>query len=116
VHDFDQGVGQGYVRDLTQQSEATMSVQSITIEVDNLKCGGCATTITKSLSNMAGISDVSVDADVKTVTFLADGSLRGRVVSKLKSLGYPEKGSAHGLEAGMATAKSYVSCAVGRLG
>ena len=93
-----------------------MSRQSFTIEVENLKCGGCATTITKSLSQMAGVTGVAVDPDIKTVTFTGEVSLRDSVVARLKSLGYPEKGTAHGLDAGVAAAKSYVSCAVGRLG
>lgn len=91
-------------------------MNTITIEVDNLKCGGCATTITKSLSAMAGVSNVAVDPEVKSVSFSADESLRSKVAAKLKSLGYPEKGSTHGIEAGVATAKSFVSCAVGRIG
>lgn len=91
-------------------------MSTITIEVDNLKCGGCATTITKSLSAMKGVSDVAVDAQIKSVSFSADENLRGKVAAKLKTLGYPEKGSVHGIEAGMATAKSFVSCAVGRIG
>jgi copper chaperone len=93
-----------------------MSVQSFTIEVDNLKCGGCATTIAKSLSSMAGVTQVTVDTEVKTVSFAGESTLRDAVAAKLKSLGYPEKGTAHGLEAGVASAKSYVSCAVGRFG
>jgi copper chaperone len=96
--------------------EEAMVSASFTIEVDNLKCEGCATTITKALSSMAGVSNVVVDADGNTVAFTAEESLRGKIAAKLKSLGYPEKGSIHGLEAGMATAKSYVSCAAGRIG
>lgn len=91
-------------------------MQTFTIEVDNLKCGGCANTIRKSLADMDGVSGVEVDADIKTVTFTGAGALKDAVLAKLKSLGYPEKGTTHGLESGVATAKSFVSCAIGRMG
>ncbi len=32
-----------------------------TIYIANLKCGGCATTITKELAEIAGVSNVKVD-------------------------------------------------------
>jgi len=37
------------------------------------------------------------------------------LLSKLKSMGYPEQGSVSGLDAGLANAKSFVSCAIGRV-
>jgi copper chaperone len=46
---------------------------------------------------------------------VADASLRDALVSKLKSMGYPEHGSVSGLDAGLANAKSFVSCAIGRI-
>jgi copper chaperone len=49
------------------------------------------------------------------VSVVADESLREAVVSKLKSMGYPEHGSVSGLEAGLTNAKSFVSCAIGRV-
>jgi hypothetical protein len=30
-------------------------------------------------------------------------------------MGYPERGTLHGLSAGVANAKSFVSCAIGRI-
>jgi hypothetical protein len=36
-------------------------------------------------------------------------------VNKLRSMGYPEKDSLSGIDAGLATAKSLVSCAIGRV-
>lgn len=90
-------------------------MQTFTIQVENLKCGGCANTIRKSLTDMDGVSSVEVDADVKTVTFAGVDTVRTAVLAKLKSLGYPEKGTTQGLESGVATAKSFVSCAIGRM-
>jgi copper chaperone len=37
------------------------------------------------------------------------------LIAKLKSMGYPEQGSVSGLNAGLANAKSFVSCAIGRV-
>jgi copper chaperone len=42
-------------------------------------------------------------------------SLREALVAKLKSMGYPEHGSVSGFDAGLANAKSFVSCAIGRV-
>lgn len=47
--------------------------------------------------------------------FAGPPSARDAVVAKLRAMGYPEKGSLAGLEAGLANAKSFVSCAVGRM-
>ena len=85
------------------------------IEIDNLKCGGCARSILKGLSEVAGVSEVEVDRDQQAVRFNGQESVRAQVADKLRSMGYPEKGSLQGLQAGVASAKSFVSCAIGRM-
>ena len=85
------------------------------IEIDNLKCGGCARSILKGLAEVPGVAEVEVDHDQHVVRFTGDESVRAEVADKLRSMGYPEKGSLQGFEAGMANAKSFVSCAIGRL-
>jgi len=85
------------------------------IEIDNLKCGGCERSIIKGLSAMPEVSDLVVDREHQVVRFTGDASARAAVVQKLQSMGYPEKGSIAGLEAGLANAKSFVSCAIGRM-
>ncbi len=85
------------------------------VEIENLKCGGCENTILKGLQSIAGVGAVRVDHDQKAVALEADASLRPQVVAKLLSMGYPEKGSVAGLDKGIATAKSFVSCAIGRI-
>ena len=40
---------------------------------------------------------------------------RDRVLRRLLQLGYPESGTAEGIAAAKAKAKSFVSCAVGRM-
>jgi copper chaperone len=61
------------------------------------------------------VSNIVIDQEQQMVSVLADESLREAVVSKLKSMGYPEHGSVSGLDAGLANAKSFVSCAIGRI-
>jgi copper chaperone len=87
----------------------------IQIEIDNLKCGGCEKSIVKGLSYIPEISDLVVDREHQVVRFTGTISSRDAVAQKLRSMGYPEKGSLAGMEAGLANAKSFVSCAVGRL-
>ena len=85
------------------------------IEIDNLKCGGCEKSIVKGLSAMPEVSDLAVDRERQTVRFTGLASNRASVVQTLRSMGYPEKGSLAGIEAGLANAKSFVSCVVGRM-
>jgi copper chaperone len=86
------------------------------IEVENIRCGGCANTITHSLQKLDAVSSVSVDIETGRVTVTTDVDDRERLVAALLKNGYPEKGSAEGLQAAKAKAKSFVSCAIGKLG
>ena len=83
------------------------------IEIQNLKCHGCANTITKGLQIINGISELKIVVDESKVTFKATNILAiEKVKKKLSKLGYPE------IDANNTTlhkAKSFVSCAVGRL-
>jgi copper chaperone len=85
------------------------------ITVDNMKCGGCANTITKSIEKIAGATSVNVDVEKGIVNFEGDASLRDPVVQRLETLGYPLAGTASGLHGAIETAKSFVSCAIGRV-
>ena len=85
------------------------------IEIENLKCGGCEKSIKKGLATLGEIADVVVDREHKLVIFSGDRSVRDAVVNKLRSMGYPEKDSLSGIDAGLANAKSFVSCAIGRV-
>ncbi len=89
--------------------------QTHTLLVENLKCGGCAATIEKSLSNIPGVSAVAIHLDRGEVAFQADPGLRPKVAATLRGLGYPESGTISGIAASVANAKSYVSCAIGRM-
>ena len=85
------------------------------ISVENIKCGGCANTITTRLNDMDIIDSCEVDVEKGIVSISGDETGRNQVTQLLHKLGYPESGTAEGLEAAKAKAKSFVSCAVGRI-
>lgn len=84
-----------------------------TLQIQNLKCGGCAHTVTTKLSALENIENVNVDVEKDAVTFdfLSESDLEN-AKKKLLTLGYPAVGEANPLTA---KAKSFVSCAVGRM-
>lgn len=84
-------------------------------EVENVKCGGCARTIENGLGADPRISAVSVDPAAGVVLIEASGDIRAEAAATLARLGYPERGSVDGLKAAAAVAKSFVSCAIGRV-
>ena len=83
------------------------------IQVENIKCHGCANSITGSLKKMHGVQDVNVNVENGTIAI--DGKEeelnRDEIIAKLRSMGYPEPGKGSGLT----TATSYVSCMIGRV-
>ena len=87
----------------------------MTVEIENLKCGVCENTILKGLMSIAGVAGVIADYAQKAFVLKADTNLRPQIVAKLLGMGYPKKGSVAGLDKGIATAKSFVSCATGRI-
>jgi copper chaperone len=88
---------------------------AIILQVDNIKCGGCANTIRKRLMEVDGVRAVSVTVEQGLVEVEADESLRQQLVEILASSGYPESGSMQGLSSVKAKAVSFVSCAIGRM-
>lgn len=85
------------------------------LEVENVKCGGCARSIEKALRADPRVSGVAVDSSAGVVLIEAAADLRAEAAATLARLGYPEKGSVEGVKAAAAAAKSFVSCAIGRL-
>ncbi|SFS47928.1 heavy-metal-associated domain-containing protein [Lutibacter maritimus] len=86
----------------------------ITLEILNLKCGGCANSIKKGLLAIDGVTDVSVELETSKVTIDSkDNSVLTEVKNKLATMGYPEVGDANTI---IHKAKSFVSCATGKLG
>lgn len=84
-----------------------------TINIQNLKCGGCANTIIKKISSLKGISEVEVNNETDSVSFIAEKDEDILTVKeKLFVLGYPSVDDANSL---ITKAKSFVSCASGRV-
>jgi len=86
------------------------------ISVENIKCGGCANTITTRLEALDIVNSSQVDVEKGLITIDGDETGRNEVTQLLLKLGYPETGTAEGLKAATAKAKSFVSCAVGKMG
>lgn len=82
------------------------------IQIENLKCGGCAATIKKGISAINGVNDVAVDVENSMVTIDLENADLVEIKEKLSKLGYPEVGDKNSV---LHKAKSFVSCAVGRL-
>ncbi len=81
--------------------------------IENLKCHGCANTIKRELGKLPDIREVTVNVDESKVNVEYD-SPDDRTLEfqqKLARLGYPERGKKNMVN----TAKSYVSCAIGRM-
>ncbi len=84
-----------------------------TLYVQNIKCGGCAKTITSKLNELENISvqTIEVAESAVTVSYQTEDDLI-TVKNTLKNNGYPEMGDENSLGT---KAKSFVSCAVGKL-
>ncbi len=83
------------------------------ITIQNLKCGGCAKTITSKLTELEHITDLTVDMDSSTVAFEHTNTDDALAVKKrLKSLGYPSIDDDNSMGA---KAMSFVSCATGKM-
>jgi len=87
----------------------------IEIAVENIKCGGCASSITKKLMSDARVESVDVDVEQGVVTIKATENAAYNFSAALLKMGYPESGAAEGIAAAKAKAKSFVSCAIGRV-
>jgi len=64
----------------------------IEIDAQNIKCGGCASTISTGLMEDPRINEVNVDIASGRVTVEADGDIRADIEQRLAALGYPPKG------------------------
>lgn len=83
------------------------------IHIENLKCGGCAKTITGKVGSVAGVEKVHVSIEESTVEIQHNESVsRETVVSVLAGLGYPESGNPNGI---FTKVRSYGSCLTGKL-
>jgi copper chaperone len=87
-------------------------------QVENIRCGGCANTITKKLREINGVKDVHVNVEDKQVIVTTESATDDEVhhilSEKLVKLGYPEVGTI-GSNNLKAKATSVVSCAIGKV-
>lgn len=82
------------------------------IQIENLKCGGCAATIKKGVLAIVGVERVEVDVEKSLVSITSKENNLEEIKNKLSKLGYPETGDKNTI---VHKAKSFVSCAVGRI-
>lgn len=87
-----------------------------TFEVINVKCGGCASTLKKSLAEEFGEVEVDLDVTPRKITLDIEEDNMDLLRTKLKSLGYPMADEdLNTIEKIGTTAKSFASCAVGKM-
>jgi copper chaperone CopZ len=98
-------------------TEPSINIEMNTqILIENLKCNGCASTITKTVNTFKGVNGVSVNVEDEIISIEHDENLDlNDLKHKLKSIGYPERDTIHGIDKAFTNAKSYVSCAIGRI-
>jgi copper chaperone CopZ len=94
-------------------SKIKTNIMTSNLYIQNLKCGGCAHTITTKISELNNINNVKVDVETSSVSFNYNTeSELTSVKNKLHTLGYPVEGDANSV---ISKAKSFVSCATGKM-
>lgn len=83
------------------------------IAIQNLKCEGCVHSIAQVLGAFPEIIDVKIDLEKATVSIKTEGkNQRRKYEETLTRAGYPPVGVDNPLHR---KAKSYVSCAIGKM-
>lgn len=86
-----------------------------TYEVLNVKCDGCANTLKKSLKDEFGEVEVDLEVNPRKIILDIEDDKKEALKLKLRSLGYPlVTDELSGFEKAATTAKSFVSCAIGK--
>ena len=66
-----------------------MDKKQITLNVDGMNCGHCSGMVLRTLEEIDGISDVSVDLEGKKANFqLSDESLVDTAIQEITKAGY----------------------------
>ncbi len=81
------------------------------IFVENIKCRGGITIIKTALQKIKGVNAVEIFEGMSKVCVTGVAVGREEMITKLASLGYPQKGGNSLLN----RAKSFVNCLVGRI-
>lgn len=80
--------------------------------LNNIKCAGCAFSIEQKVASFAEVKNVMVDVEKGSIKFEAETELSAQLVLKsLENMGYTQHDPTL-----VETAKSYVSCMVGKVG
>jgi copper chaperone CopZ len=80
------------------------------IQVENIKCNGCATSIKNNLLKIAHVDAVVVNIEDEIIQYEGLAN-KEDIINRLAEMGYPEKGSNNFTS----KAKSFVSCASGKI-
>lgn len=85
-------------------------------EVQNVKCGGCASTLKTKLKDKFGEVEVDLEKMPRVITLDIEDDKIELLKESLRSLGYPlttdELSTFQNIET---KAKSFVSCAIGKM-
>jgi len=87
-----------------------------TFEVENVKCGGCANTLKTKLKDSFGNVEVDLEVNPRKITLEIEDNQVEELKEQLRSLGYPLSiDELSTLQNVGAKAKSFVSCAIGKM-
>jgi len=87
-----------------------------TFEVFNVKCGGCASTLKTKLFKEFGEIEVNLDLLPRRITLEIEDKDVEKHSKALRALGYPFASEEMSfMDSTSAKAKSFVSCAIGKM-
>ena len=87
-----------------------------TFQVENVKCGGCASTLKSKLIDTFGEIEVNLETMPREISLDIEDSSITSLREALRGLGYPMSDEKlNFVDNTTAKAKSFVSCAVGRV-
>lgn len=87
-----------------------------TFEVLNVKCGGCANTLIKSLADDFGEVNVDLECEPRKITLNIEEYQIEKLKLILRDLGYPlTTDELSTMQTFTTSAKSFVSCAIGKM-
>lgn len=64
-------------------------METLELKVQNIKCGGCASTIESALNDLTGIDKVSVDISSGMVSVEQHDTSMALISQKLTEIGFP---------------------------
>lgn len=84
-----------------------------TFQIQNLKCGGCESTILNVLLKINGVQNISIQPEESSITLTyKNEDVYENVRAKLSKIGYPLTGDKNTI---LKKAASVVNCAIGKV-